>query len=202
MTERDYQARMNRLTRLAFHLDDEAAANEAIALAGRAGDHVTGRRLLARFDREGVAAAVPYPKLIDSGYKAIRHRGIQLAWDQHTAVLYAACVAKHVLHIFEEAYPDDMRPRAAIEAAHAFVRGAIPAHTVFNAASAAYATDYVAKAAAHAAEAAAEAAEAAWAGAHAAEAAAGLLHPSLQIPLPGMLRKRGSRNGLLTFYSA
>jgi len=122
VTERDYQARMNRLTRLAFHMDDEAAANEAIALAGRAGDHATGRRLLARFDREGVAAAIgAVPTEPD-----VRYRGVRLFWSESAPFLYAACAAAHVLPYFEDAYPDDLRPRAAIEAIRAFELGRQP----------------------------------------------------------------------------
>jgi len=172
VSERDYQARMNRLTRLAFHMDDEAAANEAIALAGRAGDHATGRRLLARFDREGVAAAVPD---VPDNLKPIRHRGIQLQWGHPTAILYAACVAQHLLDIFEEAYPDVGRPRAAIEAARAYVRGDIDRDAARAAARAAahaaYAAGAAANAAAYAAHAAAAAGYAAWAAAAAGSAA-------------------------------
>jgi len=114
VTERDYQARMNRLTRLAFHLGDEAAANEAIALAGRAGDHATGRRLLARFDREGVSAAVGR---LPSDLAPIIYRGIALDWTARTAILLTACMAEHVLPLFESDRPRDFRPRDAISMA-------------------------------------------------------------------------------------
>jgi len=40
---------------------------------------------------------------------------------------FACCCAEHVLHIFEEAYPDDKRPRLAIVAAKRFLSEKNPA---------------------------------------------------------------------------
>jgi len=45
--------------------------------------------------------------------------------DQRTLALWAAECAEHVLSYFEERYPDDPRPRAAIEASRAWARGEI-----------------------------------------------------------------------------
>lgn len=45
--------------------------------------------------------------------------------DQKTLALWAADCAEHVLPIFEEKHPQDDRPRKAIEAARAWVRGEI-----------------------------------------------------------------------------
>ena len=47
------------------------------------------------------------------------------AWDAKAQRLFAADCAEHVLPIFEAAYPDDDRPRKAIDAARAFVDGEI-----------------------------------------------------------------------------
>jgi len=97
---------MSRLTRLAFHMDDEAAANEAIALAGRADDHATGRRLLARFDREGVrlhVAELPF------GLDPIRYRGIDLCWNIAVALSVGVDSARRSLHLYFAEFPTDSR---------------------------------------------------------------------------------------------
>jgi len=47
------------------------------------------------------------------------------AWDDRSARLFAADCAERVLPIFEGEYPDDDRPRKAIEAARAFANGNI-----------------------------------------------------------------------------
>jgi hypothetical protein len=78
--------------------------------------------------------------------------------------------AEHVLHIYEAKYPDDKRPRQAIEAAKAWLDN--PCDATRNAAdAAAYAAD-AADAAAYAADAAYDAAYAAAYAAYAADAAA------------------------------
>ena len=46
--------------------------------------------------------------------------------DHHSLALWAADCAEHVLGLFERAQPDDPRPREAIEAARAWVRGESP----------------------------------------------------------------------------
>lgn len=45
--------------------------------------------------------------------------------DQRSLALWAADCAEHVLRYFEEQYPEDDRPRKAIEAARAWARGEI-----------------------------------------------------------------------------
>ena len=45
--------------------------------------------------------------------------------DHHLLALWAADCAEHVLELFEGARPDDDRPRRAIEAGRAWVRGEI-----------------------------------------------------------------------------
>ena len=44
-------------------------------------------------------------------------------WNTRTARLFAADCAEHVLKNFEDRYPDDTRPRAAIEVVRRFARG-------------------------------------------------------------------------------
>lgn len=45
--------------------------------------------------------------------------------NHRTLVLWATDCAEHVLQYFDEKYPEDNRPRKAIEAGHAWVRGEI-----------------------------------------------------------------------------
>ena len=44
-------------------------------------------------------------------------------WTERTVRLFVADCAEHVLPLFEGTYPDDRRPRQAIEAARAYARG-------------------------------------------------------------------------------
>ena len=88
-------------------------------------------------------------------------------------VAYAVYAAEQVIEIYESKYPDDKRPRQAIEAAKAYLHR--PSKNAARAAYAAYAAHAAAHAAAaYAAYAAADAAAdaAAYAAAHAAHAAA------------------------------
>ena len=93
-------------------------------------------------------------------------------WNPQAQRLFAADCAEHVLHIFESKYPNDDRPRKAIEAARqpdAAARTAAADAAAHAADAAAYAAAYAARAAARAA---ADAAAAAYAAAYAARAAA------------------------------
>ena len=45
------------------------------------------------------------------------------AWNDRNLRLFAADCAEHVLPLFEQRYPDDKRPREAIEVARRFARG-------------------------------------------------------------------------------
>ncbi|WP_197029060.1 putative immunity protein [Blastococcus sp. URHD0036] len=56
----------------------------------------------------------------------IRRGGTLTDPDHHLLALWAAECAEHVLALFESARPDDPRPRAAIGAARAWVRGELP----------------------------------------------------------------------------
>ena len=60
------------------------------------------------------------PRLI-----TVRRGGTLLDADHRLLALWAADCAEHVLHGFEQAQPDDDRPRLAIEAARAWARGEI-----------------------------------------------------------------------------
>jgi hypothetical protein len=97
----------------------------------------------------------------------------------HTSqIKYALYAAEQVLHIFEEKYPDDDRPRRAIDAAKKYLKKRTKKNA--NAADAAYAAysayaaadAYAANAAAYSAYAAADAAYATYAAAYAAYYAA------------------------------
>ena len=85
---------------------------------------------------------------------------------------FVADCAERVLHFYEEAYPGDQRPRAAIATARAYARGEATDGELNAAARAAYAAADAARAAVRAAYAAADAAYAAAAAARAAYAAA------------------------------
>ena len=73
--------------------------------------------------------------------------------DRKNRIRYAIYAAEQVLEIFEKKYPDDKRPRLAIEAARAVVKK----DTMINC-DAAYAAAYATNAAAYATNAAAYAA--------------------------------------------
>lgn len=68
--------------------------------------------------------------------------------DHTSLVLWATDCAEHVLPYFEEKYPKDNRPRNAVEAGRAWVRGEI-AMSEARAAGHAAATAHVASHAAH-----------------------------------------------------
>ena len=73
----------------------------------------TGRRMILPKDRD--------PRFI-----TVRRGGTLQDADHRLLATWAADCAEHVLHYFEEARPDDDRPRRAIELARAWARGEIP----------------------------------------------------------------------------
>jgi len=95
--------------------------------------------------------------------------------DYKQRVQYAVFAAEQVIHIYEKKYPDDKRPRKAIEAAKKCINNPSEENknAAYAAADAAYAAAYAAADAAYAANAAnaANAADAAYAAADAAYAA-------------------------------
>jgi hypothetical protein len=65
------------------------------------------------------------PRVRDPRFVTIRRGGTLTDSDHHLLALWAASCAEHVLHLFESARPDDLRPRQAIEHARAWVRGEV-----------------------------------------------------------------------------
>ena len=63
------------------------------------------------------------PKVRDPRFVTIRRGGTLTDPDHHLLALWAALCAEHVLHLFESARPEDLRPRQAIESARAWERG-------------------------------------------------------------------------------
>ena len=82
------------------------------------------------------------PKKRDPRFITVRPGGTLSDRDHHLLALWAADCAEHVLHLFEEARPDDGRPRGAIELARAWVRGEI---TMRQAHAAAFVSNAAAK---------------------------------------------------------
>ena len=65
------------------------------------------------------------PKERDPRFITVRRGGTLTDADHHLLALWAAACAEHVLHLFQQARPEDPRPRHAIEQARAWVRGEI-----------------------------------------------------------------------------
>jgi hypothetical protein len=65
------------------------------------------------------------PEVRDLRFVTIRRGGTLTDEDHHALALWAAACAEHVLDLFEQARTGDERPRAAIEAARAWVRGEV-----------------------------------------------------------------------------
>ena len=65
------------------------------------------------------------PKVRDPRFVTIRRGGTLTDSDHHLLALWAASCAEHVLGLFESAQPKDPRPREAIEAVRAWVRGEV-----------------------------------------------------------------------------
>ena len=66
------------------------------------------------------------PDVRDPRFVTIRRGGTLTDADHHLLALWAAACAEHVLDLFEAARPEDVRPRAAVEHARAWVRGEVP----------------------------------------------------------------------------
>ena len=63
------------------------------------------------------------PNVRDPRFVTIRRGGTLTDSEHHLLALWAASCAEHVLDLFESAQPEDPRPRRAIEAGRAWVRG-------------------------------------------------------------------------------
>ena len=66
------------------------------------------------------------PKVRDPRFITVRRGGSLQDDDHRLLAVWAADCAEHVLHLFEQARPDDERPRRAIELGRAWGRGEVP----------------------------------------------------------------------------
>ncbi|HZC33384.1 MAG TPA: hypothetical protein VE640_08880 [Candidatus Bathyarchaeia archaeon] len=66
------------------------------------------------------------PKIRDPRFITVRRGGTLEDDDHRRLAIWAADCAEHVLHYFEEARPEDDRPRRAIDLGRAWARGEIP----------------------------------------------------------------------------
>ena len=88
----------------------------------------------------GYPTAVDRPSPRIEGGVSREEKGIRLdKLDHESLVLWAADCAEHVLPYFEEEYPEDDRPRNAVEVGRAWARGEIATGEARAAASAAHA---------------------------------------------------------------
>jgi hypothetical protein len=65
------------------------------------------------------------PKIRDPRFITVRRGGTLQDDDHHLLAVWAADCAEHVLHLFEEARPNDDRPRRAIDLGRAWARSAV-----------------------------------------------------------------------------
>ncbi|MEO8511865.1 MAG: putative immunity protein [Chloroflexota bacterium] len=65
------------------------------------------------------------PKIRDPRFITVRRGGSLRDDDHHLLAVWAADCAQHVLHHFEQARPEDERPRRAIELGRAWARGEV-----------------------------------------------------------------------------
>lgn len=69
--------------------------------------------------------AMILPKVRDPRFITVRRGGRLLDEDHRLLAVWAADCAQHVLHHFEQARPDDDRPRRAIDLGRAWARGEV-----------------------------------------------------------------------------
>jgi hypothetical protein len=74
------------------------------------------------------------PKVRDKRFITVRRGGTLTDEDHHLLAVWAAECAGHVIHYFEDIRPNDDRPRRAIEAACAWVKGEMKMKQARNAA--------------------------------------------------------------------
>src|SRR6185312_11802878 len=65
------------------------------------------------------------PKVRDSRFITVRRGGSLEDTDHQLLAIWAADCAEHVLHLFEQARPEDDRPRRAIGLGRAWARGEV-----------------------------------------------------------------------------
>ena len=66
------------------------------------------------------------PPVADPRLVTVRRGGLLSDADHRLLALWAVACAEHVLALFEQARPEDARPREALEHARAWVRGEMP----------------------------------------------------------------------------
>src|SRR5450830_1858275 len=97
-----------------------AQARESTDYGGRV---VGGQACCRRLTDEG--ARMILPKVRDPRFITVRRGGSLRDDDHHLLAMWAADCAQHVLHHFEQARPEDDRPRRAIDLGRAWARGDI-----------------------------------------------------------------------------
>ena len=95
------------------------------------GLHLCRRQELVRWLGPEIWVAEHDGELVESDRKVVARRARVTArmdtWNDRTARLFAADCAEHVLHLFENKYPGDDRPRLAIQATRDYANGTIRA---------------------------------------------------------------------------
>ena len=71
------------------------------------------------------ASLMILPKIRDPRFITVRRGGSLLDDDHRLLAMWAADCAEHVLRLFEQARPEDERPRRAIERGRAWARGEV-----------------------------------------------------------------------------
>ena len=93
------------------------------------GYHVCRPQDLVHWLGEAIFEVQYEGEIVEDDYKCVVGKARLLrkieAWNEKTARLFAADCAEHVLHIYEKQYPDDDRPRKAIQAARDYANGLI-----------------------------------------------------------------------------
>ena len=132
------------------------------------------------------------PKIRDPRFITVRRGGSLQDDDHHLLAIWAADCAQHALHHFEQARPEDDRPRRAIDLGRAWARGEV---TMTQARTAAGHANAAARdlsgAARHAAYAAGQAAAVAHVAAHELGAAAYAIRAAQAAALQGEREEAG-----------
>ena len=104
------------------------------------GYHLARETDLLRWLNASIYEAEPSSEMIEGDGKVVC-RSVRLLrktpWNQQTIVLFACDCAERVLPLFEREYPDDQRPRQAIETARKWAHGKATLEEVHAAAHAA-----------------------------------------------------------------
>ena len=93
------------------------------------GYHLCRREDLILWINEEIYEAEYEGEIVESDEKVVVRKCRLLSrftiWNKKTIRLFAADCAEHVLPIYEKSYPDDQRPRLAIQSARDFANGKI-----------------------------------------------------------------------------